>query len=200
MADEPTKADEKRALVFDAASDVFARYGFRRTSMNDIAEAAGISRPALYLMFANKEDLFRQLATHRQSEAIEAAVVALNRAGDFSERFLQAILDYERVYYEPIAQSPHGAEFMDVNLSVASDDMKKGHDRLIGVLADGIDAAVADGEVSIEHTAMSASEFAELLMSSVWGQKKVENLKHFRRKVKHVTSIFLASISKGDVA
>ena len=47
---------EKREAVFGVAADVFAQYGVRRTAMNDIAQAAGISRPALYLMVENKED------------------------------------------------------------------------------------------------------------------------------------------------
>ena len=53
------KHQAKRDAVYDAASAVFAQYGFRRTTMNDIAKSAGISRPALYLMFENKEDLFQ---------------------------------------------------------------------------------------------------------------------------------------------
>lgn len=198
MTDTQTKTTDKRDLVFDAAADVFTRYGFRRTSMNDIAQAARISRPALYLMFENKEDLFRQLASQRQNLAIDAASDALSAAGSFSQRFLNAILIYEKIYYEPVAQSPHGAEFLDVNMSVASDDMKKGHDRLIKLLAESVDAAVKAGEASLEQADMSATGFAELLMSSVDGQKKAETLKEFRSKVTHVTTIFLTSISKGD--
>lgn len=166
--------------------------------MNDIAQAAGISRPALYLLFENKEDLFRQLASQRQSLAIDAAEEALASKGTFADRFLRAILIYEKVYYEPVAQSPHGAEFLDVNMSVAADDMKKGHDRLIRLLAGSVDAAVEAGEASLEQAGMSAKGFAELLMSSVGGQKKAESLKEFRNKVTHVTTIFLTSISKGD--
>lgn len=198
MTDTQSKTTGKRDVIFDAAADVFTRYGFRRTSMNDIAQAAGISRPALYLMFENKEDLFRQLATQRQNLAIDAASEALASSGSFAERFLSAILIYEKVYYEPVAQSPHGAEFLDVNMSVAADDMKKGHDRLIRLLADSVEAAVDNGDASLEQTGMSASGFAELLMSSVGGQKKAETLKEFRSKVTHVTTIFLTSISKGD--
>ncbi len=61
----------KREAVYEAAATVFAQYGFRRTTMNDIAQAAGISRPALYLMFANKENLFQGLAAFRLDQAIE---------------------------------------------------------------------------------------------------------------------------------
>ncbi len=68
-----TRDSAKKIAVFDVAADVFARYGFRRTTMNDLAEAAGISRPALYLMFENKEHLFIELVSYRVDEAISAA-------------------------------------------------------------------------------------------------------------------------------
>jgi len=198
MADTQTKSLDKRDLVFDAAADVFSRYGFRRTSMNDIAQAAGISRPALYLMFENKEDLFRQLATYRQNQAIDAAIEALSGEVGFAERYLAAILIYEKIYYEPVAESPHGAEFLDINLSVAAEDMRKGHERLIQHLSACVDAAVEAGEASLETMGLSATGFSELLMSSVTGQKQAETLKDFRRRVTELTTIFLTSISKGD--
>jgi AcrR family transcriptional regulator len=51
--------DPKRSAVLAAALGVFERYGFKKTSMEAVATAAGISRPGLYLMFPNKEQLYR---------------------------------------------------------------------------------------------------------------------------------------------
>ena len=50
--------DDKKSRILAAARSVFLRYGFKRVSMNDIAEAAAVSRPALYLLFKNKEEIF----------------------------------------------------------------------------------------------------------------------------------------------
>jgi AcrR family transcriptional regulator len=50
--------DAKKTKVLEAAQSVFFRYGYRRTTMGDLASAAGISRPALYLLYCNKEDIF----------------------------------------------------------------------------------------------------------------------------------------------
>jgi AcrR family transcriptional regulator len=52
------QASEKREQVIAAASVVFLRYGRVRTTMNDIAAEAGISRPALYLIFPQKDEIF----------------------------------------------------------------------------------------------------------------------------------------------
>ncbi len=53
------KAREKRIL--DAAAEVIVRYGYDKTSMSDIAEAAGVTRAIVYLHFPGKENLFEAL-------------------------------------------------------------------------------------------------------------------------------------------
>src|ERR1700712_5930217 len=50
---------EKARKILEVAKSLFLRYGYKRVSMNDIAQAAGISRPALYLIFKNKEEIFK---------------------------------------------------------------------------------------------------------------------------------------------
>ena len=146
------RAQAKKDAVFEAAGDVFARYGFRRTTMNDIAEAAGISRPALYLLFENKDALFQALASYRLNQAIERALDVLDGEGDSKQRFTEALLVFERIFYEPIADSPHGAELMDISQSLASDMMMKEITRLHSALANTLSNAEAAGEVSFAHS------------------------------------------------
>jgi AcrR family transcriptional regulator len=50
--------DDKKSRILTAARSVFLSYGYKRVNMNDIAEAAGVSRPALYVLFKNKEEIF----------------------------------------------------------------------------------------------------------------------------------------------
>ena len=42
--------DSRREALLEAAVGVFARYGFRKTSMDEVARAAGVSRQGLYLL------------------------------------------------------------------------------------------------------------------------------------------------------
>ncbi|MZD09631.1 TetR family transcriptional regulator, partial [Streptomyces sp. SID5785] len=58
----PPAADtdtDRRSLVLDSAMATFARFGYRKTSMEEVARAARISRPGLYFLFSSKEALFR---------------------------------------------------------------------------------------------------------------------------------------------
>ena len=53
--------DSKRNRAIEAAADRFQRHGFARTTMGDIAQASEMSRPALYLIFPGKEEVFEQI-------------------------------------------------------------------------------------------------------------------------------------------
>jgi len=196
LKDSASKKNEKREVVFKVAYDVFARYGFRRTTMNDIAQAAGISRPALYLMFENKEALFRELASYKQNQGIDLAISALSASASITERITAAILSYERVFYEPVAQSAHGAELVDISISTAADLMMKGQERLDKSLAQALEEASLSGEVDFTELAMQPIAFVRLLMSSVGGLKKhATSIKALRRQITEIVRIFSNSIS-----
>lgn len=54
----------RRLRLFEAGAELFTRHGFRKTSIEDITQAAGVSKGALYLEFGSKEDLFEALVRH----------------------------------------------------------------------------------------------------------------------------------------
>jgi len=72
---------EKEQRVIQAATDVFLRYGFKRTTMGDLAAAAGLSRPALYLLFCNKERIFEASLEAFADATLEEIRTGLRGAG-----------------------------------------------------------------------------------------------------------------------
>ena len=54
-------AAERRQQLLNTAVVVFGRKGYHDTSMNDIAEAAGVTKPVLYQHFESKRELYREL-------------------------------------------------------------------------------------------------------------------------------------------
>ena len=54
-------APARREQVLDVALQVFAQHGFHGSSMNDVAEAAGVTKPVLYQHFDSKRDLYHSL-------------------------------------------------------------------------------------------------------------------------------------------
>jgi TetR/AcrR family transcriptional regulator, regulator of autoinduction and epiphytic fitness len=87
--------DSRRADLLDAAVSVFARFGFRKTSMDDVARTAGVSRQGLYLLFTNKEELFRQALEHSLSAQLSSAIASLSRAeDDLEKRLIAACMEW----------------------------------------------------------------------------------------------------------
>ena len=54
-------ASARRRQLLDAALDAFAERGFHATSMNEVAEAAGVTKPVLYQHFGSKRALYQEL-------------------------------------------------------------------------------------------------------------------------------------------
>jgi AcrR family transcriptional regulator len=73
----------KRAEITLAATEVFARKGFQGASVDDIAEATGVSKGTLYGYFENKEEIFYATFEAFQAETVarcEAAIAANDTA------------------------------------------------------------------------------------------------------------------------
>lgn len=52
------KDNPKRVLILRAGSECFARFGFDKTTLDDIGRRAGLNKASLYYYFQNKEDIF----------------------------------------------------------------------------------------------------------------------------------------------
>ncbi len=82
---------DRRDVVLTAALETFVRYGYRKTSMEDIAGAARISRPGLYFLFDSKQELFTAAITRALEQDLHTAARALDdQAHLLPERLLQA--------------------------------------------------------------------------------------------------------------
>src|SRR5262249_44819905 len=83
-------ADPKRQRLLEAAMATFLRHGFRKTSMDEVARAAHISRQGLYLHFPTKEQLFAAAARHLLDCSLRTAGDALAREVTIEEKLVGA--------------------------------------------------------------------------------------------------------------
>ncbi|SCE01024.1 transcriptional regulator, TetR family [Streptomyces sp. TverLS-915] len=95
----------RRGAVLDAAMTTFARFGYRKTSMAEVARAADISRPGLYFLFSSKELLFRaavEQLLERDLAAVERVLTDTRRP--LAERLATAFDQWAGRYTEPPAR------------------------------------------------------------------------------------------------
>ena len=156
----------KELTIANAALRAFALYGYRRTSMEDIAQGAGMSRAALYLRFKNKEDIFRSLASQYFKLAIAGMESALTQADSPPQEALTAALQAKNgALMEMILTSPHGNEVLDAGFAIGADIVAEGEAKMTALFA----TFFATRGLGAEYgTALS---FAQMFMAALKGLK-----------------------------
>ncbi len=82
-------APERRRQLLDEALEVFAARGFHATSMADVAEAAGVTKPVLYQHFASKRELYLELLDDVGGQ-LQAAILEATGAASGPRRQVEA--------------------------------------------------------------------------------------------------------------
>lgn len=101
-------AARRREQLLEVALHVFAARGFHQTSMNDVAEAAGVTKPVLYQHFTSKRALYLELlelVSLRLMAAIDEATSAAAGPREQVERGLRA-------YFRFVVDSPDEYQLM----------------------------------------------------------------------------------------
>lgn len=163
--------NNKTERVLAASLTCFKQYGFKRTSMEDIAKAADMSRPALYLLFKNKTDIFRSLSEAFHTKTLRAAKMALSGNAPIRQRISAAMAARMTPLYALAHDSAHGPELFDVNQSTSGDINAKADDKFLRLLSDHLQASLKSGEISDGPDGLAARELAQLILASAVGLK-----------------------------
>ena len=114
-----------RDRILDAAMAVFRRHGFRRSSIEQTAEAAGLTRQALYHHFKSKEALFRAVIERLHEIALAAEIAAANTeekaGGSLADILVAGITTRLRLLIASFDGSPHIEELFSEHLIQARD-------------------------------------------------------------------------------
>jgi AcrR family transcriptional regulator len=136
--------DEKQQRILRSATEVFMRYGYKRATMDDIAREVGMSRPALYLRFPGKEAILRAVVTTGHDGMFREIAAGLPAQSTFSAK-LRLVFEHWSVRpFDIVARSPAAGELMNSSFSFAKDVFEQAAQRLAGILAEVMRAAVAE--------------------------------------------------------
>jgi AcrR family transcriptional regulator len=115
-------AEQRRRQLLDVACSVFATHGFHATSMDDVASAAGVTKPVLYQHFPSKRALFLELLEDvgqqllaRLAEATQGATTGRERVEEGFAAYFRFVTGNEgafRVLFGAAARND--AEFTEV--------------------------------------------------------------------------------------
>ena len=108
------EAAERRSKILHAARWCFLNFGFAKTSFEDIAKRANISRTLLYRIFKDKEDLFTSVFAHWLVARHPEAQQATKNPGTAYARLIKVCKVMVLEPWTDMAAAPMGTEFYDV--------------------------------------------------------------------------------------
>jgi AcrR family transcriptional regulator len=188
--------EARHAEILDAALRMFGQYGFRRTSMDDIAREAGIAKGTIYLSFAGKEEVFQALAQRLSQRMLTGAEAASSRPGTTADKLAAMHAAWFGTYAETITRSPHAAELLDAKHRLSADLAADGASRYRQLVRDVLTEADATGELDLEPAGLTADTAAELLVAAARGlEPGPGKLAAYRHSLSTLARVMIAGLS-----
>lgn len=166
----------------------FARYGFRKTSMEDVARALGVSRQALYNRFGSKAALAEWATQATIDASLAEALASINQpAQTLVERMLGALDAWVGQHIDALQKSPHGAEVVPMVQRNPGEASRAAERKLVAAMAEAIRLSGPGSAVS------RAGSMAQALCWTARGLiYAVPDHAAFRRQMDHIVGALVA--------
>lgn len=123
------------AHIFDAAVRLFLRFGVKRTSMNDIAEEAGLSRQTLYKAFANKDAVLQATIRSLADKVVLEIETGLKKVNGLSAQ-LDVIFQHTVIeHYDFLQSSPNADDIIAGVTASSQEELEAGAQRNTEIIA-----------------------------------------------------------------
>jgi AcrR family transcriptional regulator len=187
---------EKRRVIIGEARKLFLRFGFSKTSMEDIAHQCNIAKPTLYYYYTNKEAIFDAIVSEEAENFLKKLDHKLNEDLPADRKlllFMNIVYEHLNLYAKELSKmpemlcesSPHGRPVVK--------KIRENFRFLLGkILQEGAEKgifSIADHESHLNALALMIS-----FMNLDWMQKNAEPTR--RQTLESVTEILLNGLRK----
>src|SRR5262245_54100686 len=155
-ADHSPRVAQRRQRILGAAALCFAKDGFARTRIDDVAASAGVSRALVYNHFGSKEELARQVCDHLLddwSSAVDRALEDARSARDALAAWLRVNLSEERRPLLTALVAPDAAPVLADWNAAAARAMEEWRAKLAALLQRGVAAGEFRADLDVPATA-----------------------------------------------
>ncbi|MBU1370459.1 MAG: TetR/AcrR family transcriptional regulator [Bacteroidetes bacterium] len=84
--------EDPHDLIIQVSAQLFGRFGYKKTTMDDIAQALRMGKSSLYYYFKSKEEVFQAVVEMEASQLKAAVLVAINKESDPQEKLRQYVM------------------------------------------------------------------------------------------------------------
>lgn len=185
---------DRRLHVMETALLVFARYGYRRTSMEEVARSADISRQGLYFYFPTKQKLFQAAVTYALERDVTAAEHALEQTDrSLGDRLIEAFDLWTGRYVGPITQDI--SVLVDDNPNFLGPLVMGYPDRFATIIQAALVSEFGSGGESL------AIDVAQTLLSTAYGVKhQVTSRTEFDKRMTIAVKLIMGGVDTALLA
>jgi AcrR family transcriptional regulator len=188
---------EKRTRILDGAVKAFLACGYQRTTMDDIARAAEMSRPSLYLQFRNKGDIYRAIALDLVDWSAGTVQQVMAGREPLADRLRDALESGVFALHDRFGGSPHAAAMMDMKSSLAGDLITEWKKRLCSSFTAAIAAEAQDGNIDLAARDLSPEILASLLLDGIEGIKmRIADPQEQRRAARGLVRVVALAVER----
>jgi AcrR family transcriptional regulator len=164
MASMSEATATRRDQVVQAAIGVFLRYGYARTTMADLAQAAGLSRPTLYLEFPDKDAIFHAVVDAMVADKLTQIRQGLPGYRGFQAKLRFACETWGAEGFELVQAHPDAKDMFDLGFASVCNGMSAFGD----LLTDIIRPPLAESGLAISPT-----DLAQTIVFAIKGFKEI---------------------------
>lgn len=165
-------AVDRRQQIVDAAGKSFALFGYKATTMDQVARIANVGKGTIYTFFANKEELFQEIMNRLIKEMKRVAEMAVDPNRLFFDNLnvaLEQLLVF-REEHELAVQLAH--EVREIGTPMAVEGIEQLEKAVIGYIQHEVQLAVDKGEIKPCNPELTAFIMLKLYMALTIDWKK----------------------------
>ncbi len=92
------KSDDKKELIIKSARECFARYGYDKTTLEDIGKIAKLNKASLYYYYKNKEDIFIQVILQESTQYMSDLQKKTESYEGYEDKIINYLTDRLKYY------------------------------------------------------------------------------------------------------
>ncbi len=170
--------DEKKENIKKSALQVFIKYGYNKTTMDDIAENVGIKKNSLYYYFPNKESLFEEIVQEELGRMLNHVKGAVDNVGSVEEKIKIFFKEFQCYGRKTKAEYPVSIEKMIEFSQVIEENFSKYFNNVREMLKDILDQGCKSGEIKKINT----NEVSALIIKFITSYQR-EEFRNTKNKV-----------------
>lgn len=183
--------------IAEAALRRFARYGYKRSSMDDIAREAGVARATLYLHFKGKDDVFRAMLSVLGQRVETRCREVVTTPAPFGARLAALLEAHHGTAFSAFGAGEHLGELKAVIVSVAGAELAAFEAQFVGFARELFEAAAARGEIAIERGGLSLDALIATMMRAAAGAKygELPSSEVYLARLREIAAVFAAAVT-----